>query len=645
MNTHSSYPFVVWTLQRTGGTNLATRLIQRSPYPFTQHEPFNPGRAYGHVTEQWEQDHDATTLKRQMLEICAKGTVIKHCVEEVPWEVTEALAGAACASGYRHIFLYRRKSLDRLLSLHFAKHSGVWGPPLTKKVAAGNDKHMNVRPLSDHASLPALPIAKLLNHERNCVATLNRAWQIIRRNGGQAIALAYEDIYSGAGAADAIGSLNSLLKFLGLSKSPPADLEWAEGVIHQGDQGTRDRYQQFPGVAELAKRLASVAPFAPYDDSLAVEAKVTGLPHPWVRQCFIDVAPRQLAHGQPFELGGVIVLSSEAPANVSVQLNMGKRIIPVTWQLPSQRMAREYPDSPNSSHARFQAKDIRLALDETGACLELTTPNSEAVPLACIESRQNPDFETIHIEPGDRLIIDVGANDGADTWFYLRKGFRVVAVEAIPELAENLNTSYQAQIDGGRLEVAPVAIAEKEGTLTFTINEDWTEWSSAHGASKASAGRSRQIQVSSTTLRQLIEHHGKPYYVKIDIEGGELAAVRSLQGLDRSLLPSTLSFEINIDWGEVLETLYSLGYREFQLVRQGAPYLPLPTSPSAEGLDCDCSFTSNMSGPFGKDLPKDRWVRLVEIVREVLVNQQQASERRARGENPGWFDVHARNSS
>ena len=36
------------------------------------------------------------------------------------------------------------------------------------------------------------------------------------------------------------------------------------------------------------------------------------------------------------------------------------------------------------------------------------------------------------------LIFDVGCNDGQDSDFYLKKGFRVVAVEANPALCELL---------------------------------------------------------------------------------------------------------------------------------------------------------------------------------------------------------------
>jgi hypothetical protein len=47
--------------------------------------------------------------------------------------------------------------------------------------------------------------------------------------------------------------------------------------------------------------------------------------------------------------------------------------------------------------------------------------------------------ETLPSEPfgrNDQLIIDLGTNDGADSFYYLKKGFNVIAVEANPVLAD-----------------------------------------------------------------------------------------------------------------------------------------------------------------------------------------------------------------
>jgi hypothetical protein len=63
--------------------------------------------------------------------------------------------------------------------------------------------------------------------------------------------------------------------------------------------------------------------------------------------------------------------------------------------------------------------------------------------------------------------------------------------------------------------------------------------------------------------------------------------------------------------------------------------------PSREGLEHNCRFTDQMSGPFGRDLPEDRWTGLVDVIRHILQGHAEAQDRKIKGENPAWFDVHA----
>ena len=48
------------------------------------------------------------------------------------------------------------------------------------------------------------------------------------------------------------------------------------------------------------------------------------------------------------------------------------------------------------------------------------------------------------------LIFDIGMHKGEDTEFYLKKGFRVVAIEADPDLANLCRKRFKEFIDKGR---------------------------------------------------------------------------------------------------------------------------------------------------------------------------------------------------
>jgi len=632
--TSAPRPFIIWTLQRTGGTNLAHQITLRSGLQGTQHEPFNPGRMFGHITEQWMRDGDRDALRRGVDEICQRGVIIKHCVEMVPWEITEALARASAAAGYHHLFLYRRNGLDRLLSLHFARRTGVWGPG-TANMASGRTD------VDRGAFSEVLPVEKLIRHEQTCVEGLRRAWALLQSLGAMPRAVAYEDVFRTSDQNQPERILQPILHYLGLSKDEASDRVWISEVVGKGDQGTRDRYRDFPGVDELTEHIKAIPPFSPGSDAVSILARVASELPPWIERCLIDVLPARVFAGVGFELGGVLVLGRDAPAGLGLRIEGREGVILAQWGLPSQRMARLHPQAANSANARFLVQNLSFQNGEERLVLKLSGPDLEDVEVAEVLQLDAPDYSQIFIEPEDRLIFDVGGNDGSDTWYYLRKGFRVVVVEAIPELAESLRTRFSAQIAAKRLVVEQVAIADQEGEVSMTINDERLEWSSAHGASKASAGANRTVTVPSTTLAALMVRHGTPYYVKIDIEGGELSAVDSLSELPRERLPPLLSFEVNLSFGEILERLYQFGYRSFQLVRQGSAYLPTPCNTSAEGLDYPCLFSSNMSGPFGKDLPQSEWVGLVEVIRRILQAQADSQTNKSRGENPGWYDVHA----
>jgi hypothetical protein len=74
------------------------------------------------------------------------------------------------------------------------------------------------------------------------------------------------------------------------------------------------------------------------------------------------------------------------------------------------------------------------------------------------------------LDPGARkatatdesLIYDEGAHKGEDTEFYLKKGFRVVAVEATPEFCESISNRFPEYVQSGTLSVVILAAVSSE---------------------------------------------------------------------------------------------------------------------------------------------------------------------------------------
>ncbi|MFI3154973.1 MAG: hypothetical protein QX199_02325 [Methylococcaceae bacterium] len=343
-------PFIIWTLQRTGGTNLTQRLVDRSGLMCIQHEPFNLGRLHGQITQQWIESKDESALAKDIQEIVAQQVIIKHCVEIVPWEISRALADATVHSDYRHLFLYRKNALDRLLSLHFAQKTGVWGPNMKKEIVPEEAKELTI------------PVDKLINHELKCVKLMQQTWQHLISHGAHPLALSYEELYR-ADLKQATQALLPILKSLGLSKSEKQDYDFAQEVIGKGDQGTRDKYASMTGVAELEQALSQVPCFDPSRDTVALRIENLDLPE-WVLTAQIDALPDTFSSGQLFDLGGVVVLDENAPKELSLQLTNQQTEININWGKPSQKMAKLYPDNVQSAHARFKSDEMHIAKDE-----------------------------------------------------------------------------------------------------------------------------------------------------------------------------------------------------------------------------------------------------------------------------------------
>ena len=147
------------------------------------------------------------------------------------------------------------------------------------------------------------------------------------------------------------------------------------------------------------------------------------------------------------------------------------------------------------------------------------------------------------VAPGD-LVFDIGAHVGNRTRAFRALGCTVIAVEPQPAVASTLRTVVGR--DSGVVLVsaavshavgrARFAVSERTPTVS-TLADDWRE---ARQQEPGFAGVewNKTLDVETTTLDALIAAHGLPAFVKLDIEGGEGAA---LAGLSQPV--RTVSFE------------------------------------------------------------------------------------------------------
>jgi len=171
------------------------------------------------------------------------------------------------------------------------------------------------------------------------------------------------------------------------------------------------------------------------------------------------------------------------------------------------------------------------------------------------------------IKPGD-LAFDIGAHVGDRVAAFRRLGARVVAVEPQPALVRTLKLLYGARND---VAIEPKAVGRSAGSLEMKINVANPTISTASNAFVDAAQDAegwegqiwdKSIRVPVTTLDALVATHGKPAFIKIDVEGFEEEA---LAGLTRPV--AALSFEFTTIQREIARACIArcaeLGYAHF----------------------------------------------------------------------------------
>jgi FkbM family methyltransferase len=148
------------------------------------------------------------------------------------------------------------------------------------------------------------------------------------------------------------------------------------------------------------------------------------------------------------------------------------------------------------------------------------------------------------------IVFDVGASGGDKTAIFARFANRVVSIEPSPAAVALLQQRFA---HNPKVTIVAKGVGDSEQTAQFNVfgatdayNTFSPKWAVTLSRSDGKANRPSKVitsvmDIPMTTLDQLINAHGSPNYIKIDVEGYELPVIK---GLSKPV--PLISFECNL---------------------------------------------------------------------------------------------------
>lgn len=357
----SARPLIIWTWRRSGGTNLAKALLDTRLGPVIEHEPFNINRRYGHVTTHWKEHGDLDHMREAILGILARGESMKHCLEIPPQNLNRLLLRMSTQHGYRHVFLYRRNATDRLLSLHYAQQTGIWGPEDRSRITLDGSEFGE-----------SLDVKHLIKHERACRQHMRSLYRTLCKMGEDPMVVCFEELYQSS-TDQAVQLVKDLFRKITGGEVSYHD-DFYTGILASGNQGTKSDYHKFKGSERLAAAAEGLGSFRLLVRPL-VEADIQPAP-PGVRH-FMAWKPRPAVSRNSAYLSGVFLPETDEDTERLEMLVDGKAV-PLHTRLPSPQVGRQHPEVEGARACRFQSGMVPMS----AVCELVLARNEERLTLA-----------------------------------------------------------------------------------------------------------------------------------------------------------------------------------------------------------------------------------------------------------------------
>lgn len=451
-----SHPFLIWTMQRTGGTSLTELLMDISEHRKADHEPFNwrkSPRQFASVSQHFVDTCDEATLTAALDDIFNQRYLIKHCYELHP-ELTRPLMRAAAHAGYRHVHLLRRDEMSRLFSKFVAEANGTWFKDYSSKVYGDI--------LAGRRKLNPLPVKKMVEQFEFCRSQTDDVRRYMHEYGAESLAISYEDLYVGD-RADRLRHLRRLLDFLGFA---PDAIEQHRAVVDDklfnSGQGTASVVQFVPNLQQAVVALTAAGcpgfePAAPAAEPSAQPATgaSAAAPEQGARAADNVLAwqPQAREAGGELRRGGAV--AAQHGRTAALQAAGGRAVFAAGPERAARGLRSVLPEFGGIAGwlTEEEAEELfrHAAAARSGCIIEVGSYRGRATMVLCAGSSVGMQLPVYAVDPHERAVGAFGTKFGAkDRAAFFRHFFKSELIDQV----RLLNTTSAALAPGWKRPVA-----------------------------------------------------------------------------------------------------------------------------------------------------------------------------------------------
>lgn len=243
----------------------------------------------------------------------------------------------------------------------------------------------------------------------------------------------------------------------------------------------------------------------------------------------------------------------------------------------------------------------------------------------------------------EKCIIDFGAHNGQDTLMYLTMGYYIYSVDANPKMIDTIRNRIPTDLKTN-VALINTGISDKdEEPIDFYVNKTSDKWSSFTEYGKM-GDKFEILKIPCVSFQTLLDNYisnnHEIFYIKIDIEGYDVKALKSIA--ETNIRPTYISVENGN--GELLNILTSMGYNKFQYINQlNLPGKKIQFINVTNDEKLEYILEDGASGPFGPYLDENMWQSKEDIILQIrkIWNEDGTKNPNHNDGIDGWFDLHA----